>query len=565
MKVCVAAGLHEVQAALLLSVGFIMGSVTPPVGVCYFTAAAIAGEKIEKVARAIMPFLLVEIAVMFLILTIPALTLTVPTIVGPGQMNTIAVNAKQAPRWFRVVDRIVRSTITWFTCSLLVLMVAFTIYTVVMRYVFHDPPFWGDTIALFCNIWLVLLAYALAVRDREDIASEGIYEFLTPKTVLVLRFAWRAMTFIFGVLLFWFGLDAALNVPGQYWELGGLPKRAPMMVLPICGVLIALVTAFTLAEDLFGWRAVEDRSTLTLQYGATTVHCKGVSAIGTDNGRTLMARNRWSFVGAAVLAAAVALAPAVALAQAKPVKIRIQSVIPTSADEVTMLKEFTADVAALTGNSVTFEILPAGAVVAVNDTLDAVDKGLIEGGFAWTHYWSGKHPAAGCSARRSPARASGIDNFAWVVLVSLRRRQAALRPAVDRDEGQRQGLHPAARRPGGARLVQDADQQHGRLPQDALPHAARHPGRELQGDGCGGGRHGRRRHPAGAREGRARRGRMVLPEARHDLRLPQGAEALLHAGTAPGGGQRRHVHQQEGLGRLSPLRRRRSRFLPTPR
>jgi tripartite ATP-independent transporter DctM subunit len=82
VKVCVAAGLHEVQAALLLSVGFIMGSVTPPVGVCYFTAAAIAGEKIEKVARAIMPFLVVEIAVMFLILTIPPLTLTVPKLLG---------------------------------------------------------------------------------------------------------------------------------------------------------------------------------------------------------------------------------------------------------------------------------------------------------------------------------------------------------------------------------------------------------------------------------------------------------------------------------------------------
>ena len=170
---------------------------------------------------------------------------------------TTVVKARQAPRWFCVIDRIVRSTITWFTCSLLVLMVAFTIYTVVMRYVFNDPPFWGDTVALFCNIWLVLLAYALAVRDREDIASEGIYEFLTPRTVLVLRFAWRAMTFVFGLLLFWFGLDAALNVPGQYWELGGLPKRAPMMVLPLSGILVALVAAFTLAEDVFGWRTVE--------------------------------------------------------------------------------------------------------------------------------------------------------------------------------------------------------------------------------------------------------------------------------------------------------------------
>ena len=161
---------------------------------------------------------------------------------------------RHPPQWFRIVDRVLRSTITWFTCSLLVLMVVFTIYTVIMRYVFHDPPFWGDTVALFCNIWLVLLAYALAVRERQDIASEAIYELLSPRMVVVLRFIWQGMTFIFGVLLFWFGLEAALNVPGQFWELGGLPKRAPMMVLPISGMLVALMSAFTLVEDVSGWR-----------------------------------------------------------------------------------------------------------------------------------------------------------------------------------------------------------------------------------------------------------------------------------------------------------------------
>ncbi len=127
-----------------------------------------------------------------------------------------------------------------------------------------------------------------------------------------------------------------------------------------------------------------------------------------------MARNRWSLVGAVALAAAVMFAPAASLAQVKTTKIRVQSVIPTSADEVTMLKEFAADVAALTGNSVTFEILPAGAVVAVNDTLDAVDKGLIEAGFAWTHYWSGKHPAAALFGSPAAGAGVGMDNFAWV-------------------------------------------------------------------------------------------------------------------------------------------------------
>ena len=59
-----------------------------------------------------------------------------------------------------------------------------------------------------------------------------------------------------------------------------------------------------------------------------------------------------------------------------------------------MLRDFVDDVTDLTNGEVTFEILPAGAVVGVRETLDAVDSGLIDGGFAWTHYWSGKHPAA---------------------------------------------------------------------------------------------------------------------------------------------------------------------------
>lgn len=100
-------------------------------------------------------------------------------------------------------------------------------------------------------------------------------------------------------------------------------------------------------------------------------------------------------------AAAAALMAGTAFAE---VKIRVQSVIPAKADEVHMLEDFAADVAALTNNEVIIEVLPAGAVVGVAETLDAVDSGLIEGGFAWTHYWSGKHPAAMLFG--SPATAS---------------------------------------------------------------------------------------------------------------------------------------------------------------
>lgn len=82
IKVCVAAGFHEIQAALVLVVGFIMGAVTPPVGIVYFTAAFIAEEPLEKVAVALIPFMLVEVVAMFMILYFPALTLWMPKLLG---------------------------------------------------------------------------------------------------------------------------------------------------------------------------------------------------------------------------------------------------------------------------------------------------------------------------------------------------------------------------------------------------------------------------------------------------------------------------------------------------
>ena len=110
-------------------------------------------------------------------------------------------------------------------------------------------------------------------------------------------------------------------------------------------------------------------------------------------------------------AAALALMASAAVAETV---IRVQSVIPAQADEVFMLEEFAKDVSDLTGGSLKIEVLPAGAVVGVRETLDAVDSGLIEGGFAWTHYWSGKHPAAMLFGSPVAGAGVGIDNIAFL-------------------------------------------------------------------------------------------------------------------------------------------------------
>jgi TRAP-type C4-dicarboxylate transport system substrate-binding protein len=46
------------------------------------------------------------------------------------------------------------------------------------------------------------------------------------------------------------------------------------------------------------------------------------------------------------------------------ITIRAQSVLPTKADEIVMIKDFAANVEALTNGEVKFEVLPDGAIVS---------------------------------------------------------------------------------------------------------------------------------------------------------------------------------------------------------
>ena len=114
-----------------------------------------------------------------------------------------------------------------------------------------------------------------------------------------------------------------------------------------------------------------------------------------------------------IAATAVGLSMVASAAFAEKV-LRIQSVLPTTADEVVMLEAFGDDVAALTNGSLTIEVLPAGAVVGPRDIMDAVDAGLVEGGFAWTHYWGGKHVAANLFGAPVAGAGVGMDNIAFL-------------------------------------------------------------------------------------------------------------------------------------------------------
>lgn len=85
VSVAAAAGYPEFQAGVVISVGFLIGTATPPIGVCYFTASYIAQERLERVALAMVPFLLLEAAILVLMMVFPGFTMWVPQMLGFAQ------------------------------------------------------------------------------------------------------------------------------------------------------------------------------------------------------------------------------------------------------------------------------------------------------------------------------------------------------------------------------------------------------------------------------------------------------------------------------------------------
>ncbi len=167
------------------------------------------------------------------------------------------------------MDIFVKKTLTGFCSVLLLLMVVFAVYNVVMRYVFEDPPVWGDLLTVLSNIWLVFLALALTVRDRDHIALDLIYSWLPVKVAFIIQQFWTLVIFCLGIVMIIYGMEAVATMGGKYWEMwhfawedgqfvfkpNYMPKKYAIAIVPLSGFLVCVAAVASIIEDSFKLRA----------------------------------------------------------------------------------------------------------------------------------------------------------------------------------------------------------------------------------------------------------------------------------------------------------------------
>ena len=160
-------------------------------------------------------------------------------------------------------DLWVRKLLSGFCMFMLFMMVVFTVYTVIMRYVFENPPVWGDLMTVLSNIWLVFIALVITVREKNQIALNLIYSRLPTTAGFAVQQFWMCITCLLGIVICIYGLEVVSKMSGKYWEMwhfaweegrfvfkpNYMPKKYAVLILPIMGAMISLAALVAAIED----------------------------------------------------------------------------------------------------------------------------------------------------------------------------------------------------------------------------------------------------------------------------------------------------------------------------
>ena len=161
------------------------------------------------------------------------------------------------------IDLWIRRVLERFCMLLLLMMVVFTVYTVIMRYVFENPPVWGDLLTVLSNIWLVFIALVITVRENQHIALNLIYSRLPNSVAFAVQQLWIGVIFLLGIVICIYGWEVVSKMGGKYWEMwhfawedgwfvfkpNYMPKKYAVLILPITGAMVSLAALVATIED----------------------------------------------------------------------------------------------------------------------------------------------------------------------------------------------------------------------------------------------------------------------------------------------------------------------------
>lgn len=147
----------------------------------------------------------------------------------------------------------------WFCIIIFSLMVIFTTYQVVVRYVFSSPSAISETLIRYLFVWLILYSAAYVFGQKDHINIGYLKDKMSEPVKQKVNIIIEIITIAFSVLVLIYGGIKVTNLNMlQFDSILGIPTGIIYSCIPIAGVLIIFYSIYNITIYAQGQEIAEE-------------------------------------------------------------------------------------------------------------------------------------------------------------------------------------------------------------------------------------------------------------------------------------------------------------------
>lgn len=137
----------------------------------------------------------------------------------------------------------IRKLTEWAVISLFATIVVVVFYQVFSRYLFHNPPSWSEEVARFCQVWMIMLASPMCIREGCHLAVDYLSGAFSPWINNFIQFVINVLILFYIPFIAFFGYK--LTLIGQFQTSPALQLNMFFiyLIFPLSGTLMLIESA----------------------------------------------------------------------------------------------------------------------------------------------------------------------------------------------------------------------------------------------------------------------------------------------------------------------------------
>jgi TRAP-type C4-dicarboxylate transport system permease small subunit len=132
-------------------------------------------------------------------------------------------------------------------------LMVITVYEVVLRYFFHNPPTWSMPVAQYALLWIVSLSISYTQARGTHIKIDAIIVRAPQQIQTIVGMVVSVLAILFFILFTWSGINYSLEIfreardsgPTLFWPLFPI-----IVIMPVGGFLMVLQLLTTLTKQI---------------------------------------------------------------------------------------------------------------------------------------------------------------------------------------------------------------------------------------------------------------------------------------------------------------------------